>query len=136
MSARAICQPPIMRAWLAAALIKNPDLASKTAGRTPPPPVGASEAEANLTIWFVDNDRVAANWADQDAFRHPVLVPFLLANGLKPRIEHIGRADFPARWMEAEAMRRLPDLLGPTNLAGTIRELEAAGRFRASVQSA
>ncbi len=116
--------------WLASALVKTPRRGSEPADRTPPPPVGASDAEANLTIWFVDNDRTAASWSDPDAFRHPVLVPFLLASGLKPRIEHIGRADFPARWTQAEAAHRLPDLLCPTNWAGNIRELHKAGRLR------
>lgn len=116
--------------WLASALVKTPRRESEPLDRTPPPAVGASEAEANLTIWFVDNDRTAKAWADPDAFRHPVLVPFLLANGLKPRIEHMTRADFSARWTQAESAHRLPDLLCPTNWAGTIRDLEKAGRLR------
>jgi hypothetical protein len=57
-------------------------------------------------------------------------VQLLLAGGLKPRVEHMARADFPARWTQAEATHRLPDLLCPTNWAGTIRELENAGRLR------
>jgi Thioredoxin-like len=116
--------------WLTAALVKTPRREPKPSGKTPPPPVGTSGAEANLAIWFVDNDRTAAGWSDPDAFRHPVLVQLLLANGLKPRIEHMARADFPARWKQAEAVHRLPDLLCPTNWAGTIRELEKEGRLR------
>ena len=116
--------------WLAAALVKTPRRESDPADLKPPPAVGASEAEANLTIWFVDNDRTAKAWSDSEAFRHPMLVPLLVASGLKPRIEHMSRADFPARWQQAEALHRLPDLICPTNLAGTIRELDKAGRLR------
>ena len=118
-------------AWLSTALLKKPEDKSKTSDRIPPPAAGASEADANFTIWFVDNDRVTANWADQDAFGHPLLVQLLSASGLKPRIEHMDRAQFTARWSQADPMHRLPDLLCPTNWAGTIRELEKAGRVRA-----
>jgi hypothetical protein len=116
--------------WLASALVKTPMRGSEPADRSPPPAVGASEAQASLTIWFVDNDRTAATWSNPDAFRHPVLIQLLFANGLKPRIEHMARADFPARWQQAEAAHRLPDLLCPTNWAGVLRELDKAGRLR------
>jgi Thioredoxin-like len=117
--------------WLAAALVKTPRRESQPAETKPPTAVGASEAEANLTIWFIDNERTTKSWSNPDAFRHPVLCQFLLSNGLKPRIEHIGRGDFPARWQQADAMHRLPDLLGTTSWGGTIRDLfEKEGRVR------
>ena len=83
--------------WLAVSLVKPPREGARSLDLTPPP-VGIGEAEANVRIWFVDNDRTAATWSDVDAFRHPVLLQLLYANHLKPRIEHIERADFPARW--------------------------------------
>jgi hypothetical protein len=119
-------------AWLEAGLIRSSSGDIKT-GAPPPPAVGFPEAEANLNLWFVDNDRVTATWREPGAFRHPVLLQFLGLLGFKPRIEHLSRADFPTRWKHAEALHRSPDLLAATNWAGMIRELDGAGRYRAVV---
>ena len=119
-------------AWLKAGLARPARRRPRTrrADSIPPPPAGFSEAQADLIVWFVDNDRVAEGWREPDAFRHPVLLPLLGAAGFKPRVEHLSRADFPTRWKQAEALHRLPDLIAATNWAGMIRDLDKAGRFR------
>ncbi len=125
------CPAAEYAAWLKSARSKPSVRLPAVAGQTAPPPAGAGEGEASLTVWFVDNDRVASTWNQAEAFRHPGLLWLLSSLGLKPRIEHMSRSDFPTRWQQAEAQHRLPDLISPTNRAGTIRDLEKAGRFRA-----
>ncbi len=118
-------------AWLKSGTVKSPEQGTKRAEkRQPPPPVGALENEADLVIWFIDNDRVAAGWGEPDAFRHPMVLGLLGVWGLKARVEHLSRADFPARWQRAEALHQLPDLIAATNWAGTVRDLERDGRLR------
>jgi hypothetical protein len=121
-------------AWLKGGLYRSAASDLSKGPPVPPPPAGFPETGADFTIWFVDNDRVVEAWRDPDAFRHPVLLALLSAAGLRPRVEHLSRADFPARWPQAEALRRLPDLIAPTNWAGLVRELDKAGRFR-TIQS-
>jgi hypothetical protein len=119
-------------AWLGTGLTRAPKPGERSAERRLPPPViGPAEAEAGLTIWFVDNERVAAGWGELDAFRHPMLLGLLSVWGFNARVEHLSRADFPGRWQQAEALRRLPDLIAATNWAGLVRDLEKENRLRA-----
>jgi thioredoxin-related protein len=118
-------------AWLKAGAVRVPGHgADRAEKRVPPAPVGAPEDGADLVVWFIDNDRVAAGWGEPDAFRHPMLLGLLGAWGLKARVEHLSRADFPGRWQQAEPLHRLPDLIAATNWAGTVRDLEKDGRLR------
>ena len=89
--------------------------------------MGAGEAEANLTIWFVDGQRFAATWKNRDAFQHTELLTLLGAADLRPRVEHMAQTDFPARWKEAEELHRLPNLLAATHLTGAVRGLDQEG---------
>lgn len=95
-----------------------------------PPVAGYSEFEANVTIWFVDNDRTVATWNDGEKFTHPALRRMLDAAGMKTRVEHISQAELAVRWKDAESDHRLPDLLSATNWAGTVRALEKEGRLK------
>jgi hypothetical protein len=96
----------------------------------PPPAVGADEAQANLTIWFVDDSRAAARWAETGRSSHERLLQSLRAAGLSPRLEHMGEHDFPGRWKEAEQQGRLPQLVAATRWRGEVRSLEQSGAFR------
>jgi hypothetical protein len=99
-------------------------------GINPPPAVGDSEERSNLTVWLVDDQRIAARWNEPGQFRHERLLQTLRAAGRNPRIEHIGESDFPARWKNAEEHGRLPQVLAATRLWGEVRSLDQSGAFR------
>ena len=68
-------------------------------------------------------------WSDADWTGHRPLLQALRAAGLQPRVEHIAREDFPARWDSAAAAKKVPDLISADNLAGLIKSLEGQGRL-------
>ncbi len=117
-------------AWLKAARTKPP-APSGPVGPVPkaPPPVGAPESEADVVIWFVDATESIKRWGDEDWTGHAHLIPLLRAAGLRLRIEHMAREDFPARWDRAEAAGQAPDIIAADRLAGLVRELDRKGRL-------
>src|SRR5262245_12267936 len=68
-------------------------------------------------------------WGDRDWTGHDHLLRLLRAAGLRPRVEHIAREDFPERWDRAEAARRPPEMITANNRAGLVRDLEKKGRL-------
>ena len=110
-------------------------------GTTPPPqhvegrkavapaPVGASTADSDLVVWFVDGSRGIGRWSDVDWTNHGHLLQLLRARGMRPRLEHIAREDFPARWDRAVLASKVPDLVSAENWAGLIKELDDKGRL-------
>ena len=117
-------------AWLKTARTKPP-ATTKEDGRSTqlPSPAGDEEALANLVIWFVDSSRSIPQWNDSDWTGHAQLLGLLRVSGLRPRIEHLSRENFPARWDRLDAMRKAPDLIVADKLAGLVGELEKAGRL-------
>lgn len=117
-------------AWLKAARTKSPT-PSGPEGPVPdaPPPVGAPESEADVIIWFVDATESIKRWGDEDWTGHAHLLQLLRATGLRPRIEHMTREDFPARWERADAAGQAPELVTADRLAGVVRDLERKGRL-------
>ena len=98
--------------------------------QTPAPaPVGAPSAEADVVIWSVDATSSINRWSDSDWTSHAHLLRLLRAAGFRPRVEHLAREDFPARWDAAESASKVPDLITADNWAGLILELESKGRL-------
>jgi thioredoxin-related protein len=94
---------------------------------TAPAPVGFSEADADVIIWFVDATESLNRWNDGDWTGHAHLRRLLGSAGLRPRIEHIAREDFAERWDRSKATGHAPDLIAADNLAGLVRDLETKG---------
>lgn len=117
-------------AWLKAARTKPP-APSGPEGPVPdaPPPVGAPESEADVVIWFVDATESIKHWGDEDWTGHAHLLQLLRAAGIRPRIDHMAREDFPARWARAEAAGQAPDIITADRWAGLVRELDRKGRL-------
>lgn len=117
-------------AWLEAARTKPPAI-SEAVGPAPeaPPPVGAPESEADVVIWFVDGGESIERWVDGDWTSHSHLLRLLRAAGLRTRIEHIAREDFPARWDDADEVGRAPELITSARMAGLIGELIEGGQL-------
>ncbi len=95
----------------------------------PPAPVGAGQEESDVVIWFVDATKSMDRWSDRDWTGHLQLLQVLHAAGLHPRVEHVARADFPARWDSAVAANKAPDVISADNGGGLIRSLRSLGRF-------
>jgi thiol-disulfide isomerase/thioredoxin len=95
----------------------------------PPAPVGAGEEESDVVIWFVDATTGVDRWSDRDWTGHLQLLQVLHAAGLHPRVEHVARDDFPARWDSAAAANKAPDVISADNRGGLIKSLESLGRF-------
>ena len=111
-------------AWLAGALTKPPASLETDARRAlVPRPVGAPESEADLVVWFVDAFRSKRRWGDADWTEHAQLIGLLRAAQLHPRIEHLALEDFPARWEQAEAVGKIPDLISAEKLGGVFGDL-------------
>lgn len=100
-----------------------------------PLPVGAPESEADLVVWFVDARDSMPRWSDTDWTGHTRLLELFRAVGLQPRIEHMAREDFPARWDRAEATGRVPNLISAEFLAGLVRDLSHKNRLVPVVSS-
>jgi thioredoxin-related protein len=96
---------------------------------TAPAAVGFGEDEADVVIWFVDASKSIERWNDPDWTSHSHLRRILGSAGLRPRIEHIARDDFAARWDRAKATGNAPDLIAPEKLAGLVRALEMGGQL-------
>jgi thiol-disulfide isomerase/thioredoxin len=93
----------------------------------PPPPsaCGAAEQDADLVIWFVEQNRErfqTLHWSD-----HADLLKHLNAKGFRPRIEHFYRWEISDRWNKAQAARRLPDLLACPQVNGFFQDLMKRG---------
>jgi hypothetical protein len=123
--------------WFQAALAKGPapaaDANRSDGAPKRPEPVGASESEADLVLWYVDNSRSVERWRDPETARHPILLALLRRASRRPRVEHMGRADFPGRWEQAEAAGRVPDLIAADQHAGLVRDLDRRGRLTAVI---
>jgi hypothetical protein len=117
-------------AWLKGVGTKPPAGMPAAAGFKPaaPGPAGHPEAEADVVIWFVDANRGIERWADSDWTGHAHLLRLLGAAGFRPRIEHIAREDFPARWDRAEVSGKLPELIAAAP-GGLVLDLEKKGRL-------
>lgn len=117
-------------AWLREARTKKPAPAD-TAGltRIVPLPLGAPESEADVIIWSVDSSRSATRWGEVDWIGHVQLLRLLRSAGLRPRIEHLSREAFPARWTEADAAGHAPELITTDAVAGLVRDLEQKDRL-------
>ena len=76
-----------------------------------PSPVGFSENEADVVIWFVDASKSMERWNDRDWTGHAHLRRILGTAGLRPRIEHIARVDFAARLRTLAPRRRAKHLI-------------------------
>lgn len=96
----------------------------------PPPPAGESEDRANLTFWFVDDPRTIQRWNDRAAFDHSRLLEILRNGGSRPRIEHIGEAELPARWKDAIELGRTPQVVAAMRWIGEVKNLDQAGAMR------
>ncbi len=116
-------------AWLQEARIKSPAVASTEGPAAPPPPVGAPESEADVILWSVDASRSIRRWGDEDWTGHTQLLRLLRSAGLRPRVEHMARESFPARWDRAEAAGRAPEIVVADQMAGLVRDLERKGRL-------
>lgn len=117
-------------AWLRATWTKSP--LPTTVEELPPVaprPVGAPLSETDVLIWSVDASRSIARWGDEDWIGHVQLVRLLRAAGLRPRVEHMARETFPARWDHAAAAGRVPELVVADNLAGLVRDLNRNGHL-------
>jgi hypothetical protein len=79
--------------------------------------------------WYSDGNRGIEKWADGDWTGHAHLLRLLRTVRCRPRVEHIAREDFRARWDRAQLSRKLPDLITATDWAGLIRELQRDGRL-------
>ena len=66
--------------WIRDSIKKSPVQATINQSKAPTP-VGATEAQANLLIWFIDGQRTIARWPDENAFTHPQLLKMLRAIG-------------------------------------------------------
>jgi hypothetical protein len=93
----------------------------------PPAAVGVPESEANVVIWSVDSARSVARWNDDDWSGHPQLLQILRAAGLRPRVEHMARDRFPARWDESVAAGHAPEIVVADQFGGLIRDLVRKG---------
>jgi hypothetical protein len=118
-------------AWLEGVGTRPPAGVPAAAGSRPavPAPAGDPEARADVVIWFVDANRGIEKWSDGDWTGHAHLLRLLRAAGLRPRVEHIAREDFPERWDRAEAARRPPELIAADSWAGLLRDLDKKGRM-------
>jgi hypothetical protein len=79
--------------------------------------------------WYVDANRGIERWTDGEWTGHGHLLRLLRAVGLHPRVEHIAREDFPARWDRGEVSRKLPELIAADTWSGLVRELERGARL-------
>ena len=122
--------PTEYAAWLHAAATQPPDPAEAPgATPTPPKPVGAPEAEADVVIWSVDSSKGVRRWGDDTWTEHAPLLALLRAEGLRPRVEHMSRDTFPGRWERAIAAGRLPGVLTVDQVTGSVRDLERQGEL-------
>jgi hypothetical protein len=91
----------------------------------PPSACGAAEQDADLVIWFVDQNRERfqePHWSD-----HADLLKHLHAKGFRARIEHLYRWDVSDRWKRAQASHRLPDLFACPQVNGFFQDLMKRG---------
>jgi thioredoxin-like negative regulator of GroEL len=91
----------------------------------PPSACGAAEQDADLVIWFVDQNRERfqePHWSD-----HADLLKHLHAKGFRARIEHLYRWDVSDRWKQAQASHRLPDLFACPQVNGFFQDLMKRG---------
>ncbi len=116
--------------WLEQARTRVPTLAkNEVSAAVAPSPVGAPESEADVIIWSVDASRSIKRWDDDDWAGHAHLLHLLRNAGLSPRVEHMARESFPARWDRAAAAGQVPELIMADQLAGLVRDLERVGRL-------
>jgi hypothetical protein len=116
--------------WLEEARTKSPALVQKDAPpAASPQPVGAPQAEADVTIWSVDSGRSISRWGDDDWTGHAQLLHLLGNAGLRARVEHMARENFPTRWDRAEAMGQTPEIIIADQWAGLVRDLQKQGRL-------
>jgi thioredoxin-related protein len=116
--------------WLEAARTRSPTTAkAEVSAAVVPPPVGAPEPEADVVIWSVDASGSIKRWGDEDWTGHAHLLHLLRNAGLRPRVEHMARESFPARWDRAAAAGQLPELLMVDQMAGLVRDLGRQGRL-------
>jgi thioredoxin 1 len=94
-----------------------------------PAPVGGLDRDADVVIWFVDATRGMDRWSDSDWTGHLPLLQVLRAAGLHPRVEHMARDDFPARWDSAVGAKKVPDIVSAEKWAGQIKSLQDQGRL-------
>ncbi len=94
-----------------------------------PAPVGARAELADVTIWSVDDQRSVARWKDGDWTGHVLLLRLFRAAGLRPRVEHMTREDFPDRWEDAVDQHHVPELITGDRLVGLVADLHAKGRL-------
>jgi thioredoxin-related protein len=124
--------------WLKKALRKSPttwpelyaslrqaDSGAAQQTASPPPACGFSENQADLVIWFLEQD--PKNFQDQQWARHEALLRYLTSKGFRPRIVHYYRWQLSERWREAEAAHRLPDMLVAAARNGLFRDLMKSG---------
>ncbi len=95
----------------------------------PPAAVGVPESEANVVVWSVDSARSVARWNDDDWSGHAQLLQILRAAGLRPRVEHMARDRFPARWDEAVAAGHAPEIVVADQIGGLTLDLVRKGQM-------
>ncbi len=116
--------------WLREARTKSPTSAkTEVSAAIAPPPVGAPEPEADVIIWSVDASRSVKRWGDDDWSGHAHLLRLLRNAGLRPRVEHMARENFPPRWDQSLAAGQVPELVIADQMAGLVRELGQEGRL-------
>jgi thioredoxin-related protein len=116
--------------WLQVARTKSPTTPNtEISAAVAPPPVGASELEADVIIWSVDASGSVKRWGDDDWTGHAQMLHLLRNAGLRPRAEHMARESFPARWDRAAAAGRAPELVMADQMAGLVLDLGRKGRL-------
>jgi len=116
--------------WLQEALTRSPSPSGvERPAAVAPSAVGASQLEADVIIWSVDTGRSVKRWGDDDWTGHAQLLGLLRTAGGRPRVEHMARESFPARWDRADAVGQIPELIIADQWAGLVRDLESQGRL-------
>ncbi len=113
--------------WLGDARTRTLAPEGPAPGGASPPAAGFAESEANFVVWSVDSSRSVGRWGDEDWSGHAQLLGVLRASGLRPRVEHLSRERFPARWDAALAAGRAPEVVVADQMGGVVLDLYRKG---------